>query len=294
MKAWLIYEKRDAKKNQSFIEMHQKSGRELGMEIQLIYAEELSIVVEQSGLQLWYQGKRKEKPDFALHRARNYILARQLEGMGVPVYNNSRVALAGNHKGIAYQEVSSLSIPVVETCICKQEHLPKKLLRLPADQGGRLVKPVVVKAVSGHGGSQVFLYENREQLEAVISGLGRDDAVIQPLISGPGEDIRVYVVGNRIKGCVLRRAEGDFRANFSLGGSIFPYKLTKKEESLVEKILGHWYFDFAGIDFIRDGAGRLLFNEIEDAVGSRMYYQCYEEDILFSYLKYLKYIRTAL
>lgn len=67
-----------------------------------------------------------------------------------------------------------------------------------------------------------------------------------------------------------------------------PYELGKEEKTIVEKLLSRWHFDFAGIDFIRDDKGQLLFNEIEDVVGSRMYYQCYEEDILSVYLNYIQ------
>lgn len=287
LRAWLIYGRKDAEKNRSFIKMHEEAGKKLDMEFRLLYAEWLSITVENSEYSIRYEGRTLEKPDFVLCRTRDYLLTRQFEKMGIPVFNNSQVSLAGNNKAIAYQEAAGLSIPVVDTCFCRQEYLSEVLSRALTDENGKLKEPMVVKSVSGHGGSQVFLYEDKKQLEEIVSGIGEDDAVIQPKVSGPGEDLRVYIIGNQIQGCVLRKASDGFRSNFSLGGSVTPYTLTEEERAVVDRILEHWQFDFAGIDFIRDEKGQLLFNEIEDVVGSRMYYQCYERDILYEYLLYI-------
>lgn len=288
LKAWLIYGSSDAEKNRSFIEMHKEAGKKLEIEFRLLYAEKLSITVENSEHELRYEGKILEKPDFVLCRTRDYLLTKQMELMGLPVFNNSEVSLVGNNKALAYQEAARLSIPVVDTCFCRREYLKEKLLNVSAEKNGKLQRPLVVKAVSGHGGSQVFLYENKNRLEEILSGIGKDDAVIQPKVSGPGEDLRVYIIGNKIKGCVLRKAKEGFKSNFSLGGSVTSYMLSSEEKAVVDKLLERWHFDFAGIDFIRDDKGQLLFNEIEDVVGSRMYYQCYEDDILFDYLTYVK------
>ena len=290
-RAWLIYGKEDALRNESFIKMHQDIGKKLGMDIELLYAENISTGVEHGKLCLWYCGKLLEKPDFVLCRTRDWLLTRQLEKMNILAFNNSEVSLVGNDKAIAYQEVAALSIPVVDTCFCRREHLEEKLLRLFetfAETESVMKKSFVVKAVSGHGGGQVFLYEKRAQIAEILTGIGNDAAVIQPLITGVGEDLRVYVIGNKIKGCVLRRARNGFKSNFSLGGTVEPYTLTEEEKLLVERLFERWWFDFAGIDFIRDEKGQLLFNEIEDVVGSRMYYQCYENDILFDYLDYIR------
>lgn len=287
-KAWLIYGREDAKKNEDFIRMHKEAGEELGIDIELLYADKLSTTIEQGKTRLRYAGEIEENPDFVLCRTRDWLLTRQLEHMGLLVFNNSEVSLAGNHKAIAYQEVARLSIPVVDTAFCRREYVERQLLQAPADENGRLLKPLVIKSVAGHGGSQVFLYENREKIPQILSGIGGDDVVIQPRVAGPGEDLRVYIIGNQIQGCVLRRAKEGFKSNFSLGGAVEPYRLSGEEEILVKKCFERWSFDFAGIDFIRSEKGQLLFNEIEDVVGSRMYYQCYEEDILFNYLSYIR------
>jgi RimK family alpha-L-glutamate ligase len=288
LQAWLLYEKEDATKNKGFIELHKTAGEKLGIEISLLYAEDISTCVEDNKPSIRYQGERLKLPDVVLCRARDYLLTRQMEKMGLYVVNNSAVSEAGNHKWIAYQKVAAMSLPTIATCFCKRKGLEDRLSKASSDTKGVLKEPLVVKSVSGHGGGEVFLYEKKSQIEEILGGIGDKDAVIQPFIKGKGEDIRIYVIGNQIQGCVLRQAKRDFRSNYSLGGSISPYQLTKEEEKLVEGLFTGWYFDFAGIDFIRNEKGELLFNEIEDVVGCRMYYQCYDTDIVFTYLKYVK------
>lgn len=207
LKAWLIYGKEDAKRNRSFIKMHQEKGKELDMEIELIYAEDLSITVEQGKHSLRLQGKTAEKPDFVLCRTRDYLLTRQFELMQIPVFNNSEVSLVGNNKALAYQEAAMLSIPVVTTCFCRQEYLKERLFMALAGEDGALEQPLVIKSVSGHGGSQVFLYENKNQLEEILSGMGKEDAVIQPLVSA----------GRRFAGLYYRKPDSGMCVKESQG-----------------------------------------------------------------------------
>ena len=44
--------------------------------------------------------------------------------------------------------------------------------------------------------------------------------------------------------------------------------------------------DYYGIDFVFDG-GRIVFNELEDAVGARILYAKTNTDILAEYCKYI-------
>src|SRR5690625_6839454 len=85
-----------------------------------------------------------------------------------------------------------------------------------------------------------------------------------------GKDLRVFVIGKQIIAAVLRVNNNDFRANFKLGGSAFLYHLTIDEVEMINKIINHFDFGLVGIDFLIDKEGNLLFNEIEDVVGSRI------------------------
>jgi gamma-F420-2:alpha-L-glutamate ligase len=186
--------------------------------------------------------------------------------------------------------------------------------------------PTVIKAVDGHGGSQVYLIQeerktgnivnidNTEDIESiedtvsvedtesivhtkrcvaveyasVLKGIGSSDVVIQPLTGTKHQDLRVYVIGKDIVAAVLRTATDGFKSNFSLGGKVCLYQLKQDEIELVRRIIDQFEFGLVGIDFILGDEGELIFNEIEDVVGSRMLYQCSDINIVELYLFYIR------
>ncbi|MDY0396883.1 hypothetical protein RWE15_24520 [Virgibacillus halophilus] len=105
----------------------------------------------------------------------------------------------------------------------------------------------------------------------------------------PGRDIRVFVVGKKIIGAVLRKSDNDFRANFTLGGTAEWYELSQSEKETIQTIINHFDFGMVGIDFLIDHTGRLLFNEMEDVVGSRTLSEVSEVNILKEYIKLIKH-----
>ena len=59
-----------------------------------------------------------------------------------------------------------------------------------------------------------------------------------------------------------------------------------EEREKVEKVIRLFDFDFVGIDFIFNN-GKMVFNEIEDVVGSRMVYTYTDIDIVEMYVDYI-------
>jgi glutathione synthase/RimK-type ligase-like ATP-grasp enzyme len=120
-----------------------------------------------------------------------------------------------------------------------------------------------------------------------MSGVGGSDFVLQPLTGNKHQDLRVYVLGTEIIAAVLRTAKEGFKSNFSLGGEVRLYELSEEEIGVVNRIIREFDFGLVGIDFIVGDQGELIFNEIEDVVGSRMLYQCSEINIVRSYLEFI-------
>ena len=95
------------------------------------------------------------------------------------------------------------------------------------------------------------------------------------------------MIGKEIIAAVLRTAKEGFKSNFSLGGEVRLYELSEEEKNLVYRIIKQFEIGMVGIDFIIGDEGELIFNEIEDVVGSRMLYQCSEINLVEKYLKYI-------
>ncbi len=284
MIAWLIYYRESAEYNKRYIQFYREEGVKLGIDVKLLLVEELEFGVRNNH---WFITHRKEKldmPDFAICRAIYPLLSRQLERMGIPVFNNSMVSEICNDKARTCQYLAKTGIAMVDTSFFQKEQLGEVLSQVHA--------PTVIKAVDGHGGSQVFLTSGEvaadgNELQRIVEGMKGSDAVVQPLTGSRHQDLRVYVIGKEIIAAVLRTAREGFKSNFSLGGEVSLYRLSQKETDLVNRIIAEFDFGLVGIDFIIGDSGELIFNEIEDVVGSRMLYQCADINIVERYLKYI-------
>lgn len=278
MEAWIVYFKAGADYNRQYIEFYREEGKKQGIDFRLILVEDLEFGVKEHRLFLSYQGHNIPDPDFVICRAIYPLLSRHLEFMGIPVFNNSFVAEICNDKARTYQYLARTGIRMVDSGFYKNSLAEKRLSK--AD------KKTVIKAVDGHGGSQVFLAD-KEDAGRIMQELRGSDVVVQPLTGSRHQDLRVYVIGRKIVAAVLRTAKEGFRSNFSLGGQVSLYRLSEEEESIVQTIIEQFEFGLVGIDFIIGDEGELIFNEIEDVVGSRMLYRCSDINIVERYLKYI-------
>jgi gamma-F420-2:alpha-L-glutamate ligase len=294
MTAWIIYNREGAAYNKQYIKFYIEEGARLDINIKLILIEELEFGVRDSKWFISYRQQEIEKPDFAICRVIYPLLSRQLSYMDIPVFNNAFVAEISNDKARTYQYLAKTGITMVDSSFYQNNQL-KELLH-------HIEKPTVIKAVDGHGGSQVFLTAGQDQKdrtmqcmdlgsatssEDILVGIKSSDVVLQPLTGNRHQDLRVYVIGKRIVAAVLRTAKEGFKSNFSLGGEVRLYTLSKEEQSIVERIIQEFDFGLVGIDFIIGDEGELIFNEIEDVVGSRMLYQCSDINIVRLYLEFI-------
>jgi len=198
-------------------------------------------------------------PDFVINRTNHYDMACKFEARGIRVFNPASLTRLANDKQLCYTFMQDNGIEI-----------------MPVNYKGA---PVVKKAAGGKGGTQVFMLDRAEPFEA--------GWVYQQPCSDLGKDLRVWLIGGKIVCAVLRESKTDFRSNFCLGGSASVYGLSQKERALVYKIASLVRHDYIGIDFVFHH-GRMVFNEIEDAVGARMVYAETDIDIIKMYCKYIK------
>lgn len=301
MKGILVYNKADAEYNRWFIEHIIDEGKKLSMEIRLVLSEDiefldsLGCMSDGEKKNLKYTLMEQNSPliynDFAIMRNRSYVLSEFLESFPVRCFNNSEVCRLGNNKWEMYRRFSSSGIPVMYT------------------QRSKLPFPFVMKPTDGHGGEHVYYINDANEYEDVVCGLVTerkdelessnmavdefakgilDGYIYQMAASEKGRDVRVYVIGDMILTAMERKAlEGEFRANFSLGGRASEYALTDDELRLVAKTAKVLNADFVGIDLIYNN-GKPVVNEIEDAVGTRMLYEYTDIDPVIEYLKWIK------
>ncbi len=217
--------------------------------------------------------------DFVINRTRDSLIGTHFEKMGCRVFNSSIVTELCNHKGKTHQLVNSAGIPSVKTLLANTHYFTPNQLPFPY--------PVILKSVSGHGGSEIYKVHNQNELTEYLQTLRTEDFILQELCTNPGIDVRVFTLGKEILAAVKRVSTQSFKSNYSLGGTATAYTLKPEEEAMVKKILSLVDFDLAGIDFILDKEGRFLFNEIEDVVGTRTLYLNYDFDVVELFLDYI-------
>lgn len=279
MKAWLIYEEDTIEKNKWYINEYFKIGKELSIEFELLIAKTLTIGIEQGTWFIKQNGEKLNLPEFAIVRTIYPMINQQFEYLKIPVFNNAKVARICNDKALTYQYIAQLKIPMADTIFVRNHEIEqtRKMLN----------QPYVIKSVDGHGGTQVYFAKPEEEFH-IKTKLGHSDAVFQSYVKATKhQDLRVYVMGKKILASVLRTAKQGFKSNFSLGGSVNLYQLSKDERKIAERIIDLFDFGLVGIDFLIDENGKLLFNEIEDVVGARMLYQCMEIDLVKEYLQFI-------
>ena len=288
MKLILIYQPEDADKNKEYIKLYENECKRRGLECTLKITGRPGYGVNDAcgdgsfddvpgdagdcsgaGDFSWLIEGCSPAEDIFINRSRYAQITYFLEEKGYTVYNNSLVAELGNDKLLAIRYMQARGIPVMKTYTTP-----------PA------VYPFVAKSVDGHGGSEVFLVKDDAELKAALSALEGRKLIFQEFCDTPGLDKRVYIVGNKVVGCMLRRGNGDFRSNYSLGGSAEFSPLTPDEAEIVDKILAALDIGHAGIDLIYHN-GRPVFNELEDVVGSRMLYRYTDIDVVKMFVEYI-------
>ncbi|MFA5576253.1 MAG: hypothetical protein WCZ27_08690 [Tissierellaceae bacterium] len=231
----LLYKKEDYLRNQSYVEWLIDEGQKKDINLKLIFKEDLEL----EGI-----GKNSHI-DFVINRTRSYEVSLLFELNDIRVFNNSEITLLGNNKLAAYSYAKS-----------KGFTYPGVLLNW---DGGEIIS----KPNDSHGGQGIGL------IGQVDLGDGKT-RFQQRFLRNIVGDIRFYVIDNKIIHAVLRKAGGKILSNFSQGGEIDYYKFSAQEKSLVEKFMKGLQIDYVGLDFFLTDKKELIFNEIEDVVGSRM------------------------
>ncbi|MGY0693174.1 ATP-grasp domain-containing protein [Virgibacillus sp. FSP13] len=276
---WLVYSKTDAELNSNYINWFLEEAHLQGIHLELILREHLTIGIFQNQRVIRYNNKPVQLPEFAVIRTIDQLLRLHLEACGITVCNSSHTARICNNKALTHHHVNNLNIPMVDTIFNKKHTLSTNP---PAPF------PFILKETGGRGGKQVYYIRNIQDWKTGLASLSTEEVIIQSCDVSLGKDVRVFVVGSEIVGAVLRENDNDFRANYKLGGSAKWYVLTSQEIAMINKIIQSFDFDMVGIDFLIDKDGKLLFNEIEDVVGSRTLSAVSDINILEIYIKHIK------
>ncbi len=322
LRAYLIYAPGEGERNRAFIQMFQEEGRRQGISFSYVSLEEYG---------------RRGVPDLVLNRTRLPEVSRWYEERGCVALHNSAVVEIANDKWKTLRYLLDQTQRGGLPALRGEKWIPDTLYFPSAKRGGRFLdmdRPegysciayrdgrecidatslgafleghlsLVIKTVSGHGGTQVAsLGEGRHfsgrdgektrilrKIEGFLERYSGEDVIVQERIACQNRDVRMYILGNQMYQGVLRQGRGDFRSNFSLGGEVRAFCPSDKQQKWMEQVLlgfENHTLGMAGMDFLLGEDGNLYFNELEEMVGSRMLYQATDRDIVKDYVHWMK------
>lgn len=213
-----------------------------------------------TGHPIKYNGEDINLPDIILVRLGAGITSvelaviRYFELLGIPCINSSTSINIVQNKFHTGQILSNANIAVPTTMLV---HFPITNNLIASHIGF----PCVIKVLVGSFGEGVYLCHSEQEYHKLIEFLKNLDnekklLVQEYLNDRPGEDLRVFVVGNKVLGAMKRTApDGDFRANITIGGKGEPYPVTPEIEEIVLATTNALGLEIAGIDLLFDKRG---------------------------------------
>jgi ribosomal protein S6--L-glutamate ligase len=218
--------------------------------------------VKLNDLAIFYEGRSLNDFDAiiprigASHTFFGTSVVRQFEIMRTYCLNSSLGISRSRDKLRALQTLARMGFMIPDT---GSSHSTNDVGGLIETVGGT---PLVVKLIEGTQGLGVVLTRSYKAAESVIQafcGL-KSDILVQDFIDeAKGEDLRLFVVGDKVVAAMKRKAaKGEFRSNVHRGGSTHKVKITEKERSMAIKSAKALGLKIAGIDIIRSSKGPMI------------------------------------
>lgn len=183
-------------------------------------------------------------------------IVKQFEMNGIFSTARSLSITRARNKVRTLQIMSRKGIPIPETLFAINPDNIKEQIEI---LGGA---PVIIKLQEGTQGLGVILAETKKSAKSIIDTFYKMDTsiLIQEYIEeSNGEDIRIFVVGNKIVASMKRTSEvGEFRSNVHRGGGTEVIKPSAKEQFIALNATKYLGLGVAGVDLIRSKKGPLL------------------------------------
>jgi len=165
---------------------------------------------------------------------------------GVRVVNGPGALLRAHDKLRTARRLAAAGVPHPET-----SWLPPTAVR------PTLPPPLVIKPRFGSWGADIFRCDSPADVTAALeviasrSWFRRQGAVVQRLVPPRGHDLRLLVAAGTVVGAIRRRARpGEWRTNYSLGGSLEPVVPPERACTLAIAAAAAIGADFVGVDLL--------------------------------------------
>lgn len=261
MEVWIIFNEEVESSSAEAFEVRRfiSEGRDAGHTVTVYHPKQFDLIVsEEERDSVLIDGQPVPLPDFVLPRT--YVIdsgyfalavIRQLERLGVRIFNNSTSIEMVADKMHTHQVLAESGLPTPDTMLAK---FPVDLDLVESTIGF----PIVVKTLLGVNGSGVFLMDNREAFHDLMNLIEQTNPNIQLIFQkfiakSKGRDLRLFVVDGEVIASMERRAtDGGFKANYSQGAEVVEFKPDEEAIRLAVKTAEILNLQVAGIDLLYD------------------------------------------
>lgn len=238
-------------------------GAQMGVDVKVIKPGQFDILVTQDMRDsVLINGKAVPLPDFVFpyfnHSDHGYFslaIARQLERLGVHVFNTADVIETVRDKLHTHQVLAENGIDTPDTMLAK---FPVDIKLIEQNIGF----PLVVKTLNGALGIGVFLIESLGAFQDLMELVGETNPnlqlIFQKFVSvSKGRDLRLFVVDGEVIASMERRAkDGGFKANYSSGASVHAFEPDALAVDIALRTAKVLNIDIGGIDLLfKEGGG---------------------------------------
>lgn len=233
-------------------------------DVELVLSDEVSVLVDGAGVHMILPGNKEvddnNAPDWVIARTSDWQIVCGFESLGIPCFPSSGYIRAASDKMLSHLAMANF-LPCLPTVIANKRSNVGEAVTEAGDV------PCIAKATTGFGGYSVEKVHDVQEAEAFTEKLrsGGQGVMFQSLAPTP-DDLRVYIAGGRVRGALMRHAKaGSLKANLSQGGTAEKFVLSEEDRNTIESALAETFpneMGFISIDFLVDGNGRLMFNEM--------------------------------
>jgi gamma-F420-2:alpha-L-glutamate ligase len=281
MYGWMIYPKETLNNkfgNNAFGWMKESASKN-GISVDIVFSDDLFISNANGKTEFIYMGKALSFPDFVIMRDYNYTISIQLENLGIRVVNSTLSMFNSRNKAVTAQLLAKNKVTTPKYLFSKEKNY-----EFINNYFGK--KKFVMKENEGSQGKGVYLIENEEDYNNVYKT--SQEYFYQEYIEfSYGRDIRAYVLGDRILGCVKRISDTSFKSNYSLGGRVEKYEMSDTIKKLSLKAAKAIGLDFCGVDLLFT-KNSFTVCEVNGNAGFRTITQVSDIDIPMELFKWIK------
>lgn len=247
-----------------------QEAKRIGVECDVVDPLECQLVVDGKNRSILYHGKELPHYDAVLPRIgasiTDYGLAvvKHFESLDTLVVNGSQAISESRDKLRSLQVLSEHGVRVPATVLSRGAKNLRAAVAVVKEM------PVVLKVLRGTQGVGVMIVHSPVSLASVLETLNtlEEDVLIQEFLTeGAGRDYRVFVVGGRIIGTMLRTApKGEFRSNIHRGGEGSLVTLPASHRRIAIRAASAFNLGVAGVDLM-DGPGGATILEVNSSPG---------------------------